>query len=68
MAELHQEDSISSGFTMEIKVPTHFHVVTMIKFKQINFGKEYCRTTLESLLNQFNSGNSHLSRRTCSDN
>ena len=32
------------------------------------FVKKYCRTTIESLLNQFNSGNSHLSGRTFPDN
>ena len=35
---------------------------------KIKFVKKYCRNTLESLLNQFNSGNSHLGHRTFPDN
>ena len=47
-------------------VPAHFHDVTH-GIKKTNLVK-YCRTTLESLLNQSKSGNSSLSRRTYPDN
>ena len=48
-------------------VPAHFHDVTDDEMR-LNLVKKYRRTTLESILNQFNLGSSYLSHRTCPDN